>query len=608
MSPRFKPLVALLPLAFAMQAEAIEQLAALDPILVTATRQQMRTSEVLADVTVIEREELETAGHSTLEEVLAQQPGIEFAANGGPGANSSIFTRGTSSKHTLLLIDGMRVGSVTAGDVSWSRIPTNQIDRIEILRGPASSLYGSDALGGVIQIFTRQGEGPFNINAEAGVGTYNTYSASGGFNGSQNGWRYALNLSTYKTGGFNNKRKTSGADNDRDGFENNSLSGRLGYSFAPGHEVGLNAFYSDGESRYDAGGDDRNHLILSSFNSYLKNRIGDVWTSTLSIGQSVDDSRNSGSSYSLYKTNQQQFAWQNDFKTGFGKFLLGIEHLEQKVSSTNVYQLTERTNDSAQIGWSGKFQDHQLQGNLRYDDNSQFGSKNTGSIGYGYRFTPNWRANLGYGTAFRAPSFNDLYWPFTDFGSWGTYTGNPNLKPEYARNREASIHYENGQHHVSLTWFLNRVENLIASSGGLNNMPVNIGHAQLEGATLAYDGRIGDFMLMANYNHQNPRDTDKDRLLVRRAKDYGSISIGQKLGDWDWRIEVHASGERFDDTNNTKKLDAYMLTNLYGAYRLTRDWSVFARVNNLFDENYALADGYATPGANAFIGIRYTPK
>lgn len=614
MYPRFKPLAALLPFVFATPSQADTPLlvASLDPVMVTATRQEMRSSELLSDVTVVEAEELKQAGNSTLGEILSRQPGIEFYSQGSYGATGSVFMRGTSSGHTLVLVDGMRVGSASLGQMSsWSRIPASQIERIEILRGPASSLYGSDAIGGVIQIFTRTGNGPFQVNAEAGVGSYSTSTATAGFSGSQNDWRYSLNASTYRTDGFNSV-KNPGANaynRDRDGFKDQSLSGSLGYTLVKGHEVGASFFYSDGESQYDAPPkssawkDYRNLLAVSNFSTYLKNALTSNWTSTLRVGHSIDDSKNTtnGVQNSLFRTDQEQYAWQNDIRTGVGNFLLGIERLDQSVSGTGNFRVTERTIDSALVGWNGSYLAHRLQANLRYDNNSQFGDKTTGSIAYGYRLNRNWRANIGYGTAFKAPSFNDLYFPLT-FG----FQGNANLLPESSRNREAAIHYESGLHHVSLTWYLNRVENLISWSGVTS--PVNIGNARLEGTTLAYEGQLASFKLMANYNYLDPRDADTGRQLARRATNYGMASVGQHLGPWEWRIELQASDRRFDTDANTRKMGGYAITNLYGAYNFSGNWSVFARVNNLFDRDYELAADYATASTNAFVGIRYSPQ
>lgn len=613
MYPRLKPLAALLPLVFATPSQADTPLlvASLDPVMVTATRQAMRSSELLSDVTVVEPEELKQAGNSTLGEILSRQPGIEFANSGSNGATGSVFMRGTSAGHTLVLIDGMRVGSASLGQMSsWSRIPASQVERIEILRGPASSLYGSDAIGGVIQIFTRTGKGPFQVNAEAGAGTYSTSTVAAGFSGSQNDWRYSLNASAYRTDGFNSIKnpRNSAYNKDRDSFENQSLSGGLGYTLAKGHEIGASFFYSDGESMYDSGTtraaaarDYRNLLAISNFSSYLKNAFTSNWTSTLRVGRSTDDSKNTtnGVQNSLFRTDQEQYAWQNDIRTGVGNFLLGVERLDQSVTGTGNFRVTERSIDSALVGWNGNYLSHRLQANLRYDNNSQFGGKTTGSVAYGYRLNSNWRANVGYGTAFKAPSFNDLYFPLT-FG----FQGNPNLLPESSRNREAALHYETGLHHVSLTWFLNQVDNLIS----WGTSPINIGKARIEGATLAYEGQVGSFDLIANYNYLDPRDTATGRQLARRASNYGMAAIGQHLGPWEWRIEQQASDRRFDKDDNLRKLGGYGLTNLYGAYNFGGNWSVFARVNNLFDRDYEVVADFATPGTNAFVGVRYGAK
>ncbi|HZX31755.1 MAG TPA: TonB-dependent receptor, partial [Rhodocyclaceae bacterium] len=607
MYPRIKPLAVLLPILFSLPIHA-QQLASLDPIVVTATRQPMKASELLSDVTVIEREEIEKAAQSTIGELLSTQPGIEMSANGSPGAVSNIYMRGSNSSHVLVLIDGMRVGSATLGSISWSRVPVSQVDRIEILRGPASSLYGSDAIGGVVQIFTKRGSGPMQFTAEAGAGSYDTYSTSAGVSGETDGWRYSLYAGTQQSAGFNSIRNTKNAsyNPDRDGYKNDNATGSLSYSPAKGHEIGGSFFYSDGDNRYDSSPkarDYRNSLIVSSYDLYSRNAITSNWTSNLKVGRTTDNSINRTNDVrtSLFATDQDQLLWQNDVKTGVGTFLLGLERLEQKISGTSNYRIKDRSIDSAMAGWNGVFGSHRLQASLRHDQNSQFGDKNTGSVAYGFQFTPAWRANVGYGTAFKAPSFNDLYFPLT-FG----YQGNPNLLPETSRNREASVHYEAAGHHASVTWFLNRVENLISWSGVTT--PVNIGNARLEGVTLAYEGHVGSYDVQANYNYLDPRDVATGHQLARRASNFGTVALGRRLGDWEWRTEAQASDRRFDTDANTRKLSGYTIVNVYGAYHFSKDWSAFARVNNLFDREYELAGDYATPRTNVFVGVRYQPK
>jgi vitamin B12 transporter len=611
MYPRFKPIAAILPLLFASSTQAADLLASLDPLVVTATRQETRASELLSDVTVIEGEQLEQNATENVAELLARQPGIEVTQSGSYGATSSVFLRGTSSGHTLVLLDGMRLGSASLGSMStWASIPVSQIERIEILRGPASSLYGSDAIGGVIQIFTKQGEGAPHVNAEIGAGSYGTVSTTAGVSGSSERLRYAFSVAHLRSEGFDSTvRDNSSAWSlgpDKDSFENDSFSGSLAFRLAQGHEIGVTTFYSDGESQYDGSSattDYRNQQAVSSVRAYTRNQLTDAWRSTLSIGHSTDDSKNlqDGVQASLFRTDQDQYSWQNDIASHYGNFLLGLERLEQQVTGTGNFTVDERSINSALLGWNRKFGAHSLQADLRRDDNSQFGGKNTGSLAYGYRFSPAWRINTSYGTAFKAPSFNDLYYPLT----WG-YQGNPDLQPETSRNREASLHYEANGQHVSLTWFLNRVDNLISWSGVTT--PGNIGTARIEGATLAYEGEIAGYLLGASYTNQDPRDVATGHQLARRASNYGTVSLSRNFGPWETRVEVQASDRRFDTDANTTKLSGYALTNLYAAYHLDRAWSLFARFNNIFDRDYRLVSNFATPGANFFAGVRYSPQ
>ncbi len=612
MKKNLKFVAALLPL-WPLSPAIGQQLAALDTVVVTASRQAMRVSEVLSDISTVEREEIEQAGHSTLEEILSRQPGVEITSNGSAGAASNLLIRGTNSSHVLLLIDGVRVGSATSGSLPWSRIPASQIERIEILRGPASSLYGSDAIGGVVQIFTRQSDVPFSANAEAGMGSYGTRAFSAGVNGRTEGWRYGLNASRYATDGFNSRPWTTTANPDADGFSNTVLTGRLGYQFAPGHEANFSYFHSEGENKYDGTGllnDWRSASRQSSGIASLKNALTGKWTSTLSIGQSLDKSVSlrDGVFQSNFRTDQRQFGWQNDVLTSVGTFLFAAERLEQSVDTTTRYRIMERTNNSVLAGWTQGVGAHRLQANLRHDDNSQFGKKSTGSLGYGYRFSEYWRANTSFGTAFKAPTFNDLYYPST-LSSGITSVGNPNLLPEEAKNREFSLHFETGAHLYSATWYLNRVENLIIwPKTGAVRMPTNVTNARLEGVTLAYSGALGSCNLQASYDYLDARDLLTGKRLPQRAEHKATVSVGQRLGQWEWRAEAQGNARRFNDEANLVGMGGYGLLNLYGAYHFNAETSVFTRLNNVFNREYVLIDTYATAGANFFMGFRYSPK
>lgn len=585
--------------------------------VVTATRQAQRTSDVLSDVTLISREELARAGQTSVAEILARQPGVEYIASGSAGSVTNVYLRGgANEKHTLVLVDGVRVGSATLGSFSWSRLPADQVERVEILRGPASSLYGSDAIGGVVQIFTRRGEGAPRLNAEVGMGRYDTQSASAGISGAANGWNYSLQASELGTRGFNNRTDAKNLIyGDRDGFQEKSASGSLGYRIAPGHELGLSLFRSLGNSQYDSTStsqatvskDYRNLLVVSSYGVWMKNALSADWTSTLRLGKGADDSVNltNGVLSSAIRTDQTQYAWQNDLKTGFGNLMLALERLDQSLTTTTAYALKNRTIDSIILGWTGRQGRHDWQASVRRDDNSQFGGRTTESLAYGYRINDAWRVHASMGTAFRAPSFNDLYYPLS-FGS----QGNPNLRPESARNREAGVRYANSVEEISLIAFRNDISDLISWTSVLTpvNIPVNIGHARLSGATLAYSGRWGKVDIQGSWTNQDARDADTNRWIARRARNFATLSAGRDEGKWDWRVEWYGADSRFDNDQNSRVLGGYGLLGVQASLRLGQGWSLFGRVNNLFDKKYELAGDFGTSGVNLFAGLRYAPK
>ncbi len=576
-------------------------------VVVTATRQAMRTSELLSDVSVVTREEIDRAGQTTLEQLLARQPGLEYVANGGPGTNSNIFIRGAGTRQTIVLIDGLRVGSASSGDVAFSRIPLAQIERIEILRGPASSLYGADAIGGVIQVFTRRGEGAPRFNASAGYGSYNTTDASAGVSGGTESISYSLQAGHYQTDGFSAIRNPANFafSPDRDGYRNSSVSGHVAVRPAPGHELGLNLLHSDGTSKYDSfptTSDFANEQTLDTYSVYSRNRLGQAWTSTLRLGRSTDDATNrtDGLASSVFHTDQDQASWQNDFRLPVGRALLAAEYLRQHLLSTTAYPVTERSIGSLLAGWNGSLGEHRLQFNLRRDDNSQFGAKTTGLAAYGYQFTPEWRAHVSYGTAFRAPSFNELYFPDI-FGA--LFAGNPNLKPEFARNREVGLDWERGRHRFSAVYFNNKVSDLIVG------FPLrNVASATLSGTSLSYAASLGNWSGGLILDLQRPRDDATGKRLARRADEQLKAHLGYAAGPWSVTGEWQLVGERYENAANTQRLGGYGLVNLLADYRVQKDWTVFARANNIFDKQYELAKDFATAGASLFVGVRYSPQ
>ena len=575
-----------------------------DAVVVTATRLPQPRSQTLQPVNVITAEDIARSGQQTLVEVLQTLGGAEIASNGGFGQSSSVFLRGANSGHTLVLVDGIRLGSATAGTTAFEHIPLNQIERIEVVPGQLSSLYGADAIGGVIQIFTKSGKLSPGSDVSAGLGSYGTRTASGGLNRSFNNTDYSLNIGYFETRGFDATKPgiPFGQHNpDRDGYRNENMSGKIAHHLDDKNEFGLTLFRSDGRAHFDAGAttDDLSHQTLSTYTIYSSNQITERWQSVARIGESSDDLTVTGAFPGFFRTKQPQLTWQNNIKLGPGTALAGAEYLEQHVESDTSFTQTRRTVRSAFAGYVGQVEQHDWQFNVREDDNSQFGHHTTGLAGYAYRLTSQLRLRAGAGTAFKAPTFNDLYFPGFS---------NPNLKPEKSRSEEVGVNYQAGSHRFSATYFENRLTDLIVLDSTFT--PQNLNRAKITGTQFSYQGFRGGLQANATLTLQKPVNEDTGKLLQRRAKEYGSISLSDAIGEWRLGSEVVATGPRFDSSteNPASRMHGYALFNLTAGYALNREWSVRARWNNVFNRSYELVQNFNTPGSNVFVAVQYQPQ
>lgn len=597
----------LMALLHSLSAFALEPTST-DEVIVTANRIAQTREQVIADVTVIDRKEIERAGQSSLVELLQTQPGVEVSSNGGAGKASSVFLRGTNADHVVVLLDGLRINSATLGTTAFENIPLAQIERIEILRGPASSLYGADAIGGVIQIFTKRGEGKPRIYGAAGYGSYNTRTAEAGISGSAGATAYSLHASSYDTDGFSSKDFRSGPQKDRDGYRNLSISGNLSHELAKGHELGLQFFQSEGHNEYDGGNTFPNYgeTTQLSYAVTSKNSFASNWLSTLRLGEGVDDSddKSSAISSSHFKTKQRQYSWQNDIGLPLGTLTLLYDKLEQRVESSTTYDKTSRSNEALMAGYLVNLGAHSLRASYRNDHNTQFGTYETGGLGYGFRFNPNWRATVSYGTAFKAPTFNQLYFPFG--------IGDPTLEPEESRNIEAGLRYEDTASSFSAVVFDNKIENLIFFDLGTFKF-ANVNSARIRGLSLTGTQNWGQLKFRASADFQSPKDEETDKFLHRRAQRHGTAGVSYDYGSWRFGSEVVMSSHRYNDESNTKRLGGYTLLNLTADYAINQDWKLQARANNVFDKDYTLAYdsfsevAYNTAGANVFVSVRYQP-
>lgn len=607
-----KPLAIAVAVCAAFSAPVFAQTAQstnLETIVVTATRTPQIAKEVLADNITISAEEIARSGQLSLVELLQRKRGIEITRNGGPGANSSVFIRGADNKQSIVLIDGVRVGSSTSGGANWSAIPLSQVDHIEIVYGPLSSLYGADAVGGVVQIFTKKGEGPATPIVSAGVGSYETRNLEAGVSGSSGAFRYALRAAHERSDGFSATRPGAFAYNpDKDGYENNGASGQFSFDLAKDQEVGITFLNSRLDSQFDSSSsfDDRMLQRLQNIAVYSRNRFAPNWTSEVQFGQSKDLSDSyTAFGKTSFNTTQTDIVWQNNFKIDTSDLLqVLLEQRKEKVDSTTTELDGSRRTNSVAVAYQLKRGQHLASASVRHDDSDQFGSHSTGNVAYGYRINDKLRVNASYGTSFRAPTFNELYFP--GFG----FAGN---KPERGRNTEAGFYYEDGTSEFSAVVYRNRVTDLIVTAipcpdtsiSRARGCAYNVDEALLTGISLGGKTTYRAFTLRASLDLQDPRDETTDRTLQRRAKRHGTIGVDYAAGLLRVGGEVQFSGERFDDLANRNKLGGYGVVNLHASYDIAPKWTLFGRWDNVFDKNYELARNYNTPGSNVFVGVRY---
>lgn len=582
----------------------------LPQVTVTGTRQQSRLDEQVAHVSIIDRDQLDRSTGRSLTEVLATQAGIQATANGGPAASSSLFIRGTESRHVLLLVDGIRYGSVTSGGPVLNGIALDQIERIEIVRGPMSSLYGSDAVGGVIQIFTRRGQPGMRPHASVTVGSKRFGGLAAGVSGGDERWDYAVTAQHQRNRGFSATNAHVPFDSfngDDDGFRQSSIAANLGWTFLPDWQARATVIETQGRVDFDDGAppdqpgiDSQAKIRTQVMGLSVDGRLGAAWRTTLRASRSEDryDTVRASSDFDLglFQTVQDQYGWENRLALPVGNVVVGLERIEQSVSKPPPqYDVDDRSINAAFIGYDLSREVHHLQASLRHDRNSRYGSKTTGALGYGLDLNANWRIGGSFGTSFVAPTFNQLYYP--DFG-------NPDLKPEEGRQGEVFVRYVRPGHEVRLAHYQNRIRGFISSGP----RPVNVNRSRIEGWELAWTGYQGPWRMRLSADWLDPRDTESGRQLPRRAKRLATAAVDRELADWTVGAAIRAVGGRFDDRSNTIRLGGFALFDLHADWRANADWSLGARLNNLTDRRYETAWGYNQPGRELYLTARYTPR
>lgn len=598
--------VALALLAAGLQPSlAAAQTATLRETVVTATRTPQPLADLVADVSIVDRETIETSGATGLVDVLARVPGVEISRNGGPGSTTSLYLRGAEQRFTAVYIDGVRVDSQTTGGAPWEAIPLGLIDRIEVLRGPAAAVYGSDAVGGVIQIFTRKGEGPAQPYVGIGAGSHGTYKAEAGVSGSAGEGRgvdYALGLEREISDGFN-ARPVAGQNPDKDGLRRSAVNARVGLQIDPRQRIEGTLLGADTNAGYDTtplGNDDRALHRMHALGLNWRAQWTEHYTTRVSVTDSRDRYETRPSPY-VTDTRLRGYLFQNEWRQGGHLVTAALERREDHLSNGEIDG--DRSQDALALGYGFTAGPHAVQLNARHDSDSEFGGHNTGSIAYGYAITPQWRATASAGTSFRAPT---LYQRFSPYGV-------ASLQPEEGRNVELGLRWAQGASSASIVAYRNRVKNLIVfgAAGPCRDeygCYANAGRARYEGVTLSAQHTLGAVQLRASVDLQNHHDETTGRQLARRAKRHATLGADTRIAGWTVGSEVQAEGRRFDNAANTTVLGGYTLVNLYASTRVAQDTTLLARVDNIADKTYQTARTYAQAGRTFYVGLKWAPR
>jgi vitamin B12 transporter len=587
----------------------------LPEVVVTPSRSAQPLADALPHTTVLGPEDIVRSQAVDLPSLLVREAGFQFNQNGGRGTASSVFLRGASSLQVLVLVDGVPITKQdTTGSVSLEHLMLDQIERVEIVRGNVSAVYGSGAIGGVIQIFSKKAAGQPSAQVSAEAGSRGSYklAASAQAALADGATRITAGASSNRTDGFSaiNPAQLPSANPDADGYRNDSWSFSLAQDLAKGHTLGLRSSHSTGRFDYDSGESfdaptdiHTGRTRVQSTTLHSENRFTPDWLSKLSFAQSEDDGRIDVQSAFPFnvdsRTRNRVVNWVNTVALGDAVVLTaGLEAQRQAYDSQDSFGgnlLTKRKTRALFAGLQGEFGAHSLQANVRRDKAQSLRAETTGYLGYGFKLGTDWKVLASTSTALNIPPLGYLFDPFS---------GNPNLRPEKAQSRELGLQYSQGSHIVRATAFSTRTRDLLLYN--FNTFAFdNISASKNQGLELSYSGTVGATSLRASLTAQNPKDETTGQVLRRRAKELAALSVSHPVGPWrlgaDWRY----SGSRPDAS---ERLASYSVLDLSARYVISQDWEAFARVENAGNQRYQTAFGYKQTPRGFFAGLRWTPK
>ncbi|PCJ32846.1 MAG: cobalamin receptor [Gammaproteobacteria bacterium] len=577
----------------------------LDTVTVTANR--MASDNVLAATTVITRDDIERLQITDLSSLLSRQVGIDFTTNGGIGKTSSLFIRGTSSDHVLFLVDGVKWYSATSGGSAIQHFPVEQIERIEIVRGSRSGLYGSEAIGGVIQIFTRKGQQGMTPYAKVAYGTHASKQVAAGISGGNDTTKYNFSVNHQSTDGIDLGRDLN---KDNDGYENTSFSANVEHDFTKNVTVGINITRAESDNEYDDFGTTNimeGEATQQILGSHLSWNVNDIWTLSAQINESRDQSESfkNSSSDGIYNTRRRSMSVINTLSLNDSHIVnLGWDYENDHIASNATYAETSRDNKAVFISLQSQLDKASWLLSGRHDNNEAFGTHNTGTAEWGYQLHDNLQITANYGTAFKAPSFNSLYYPG---GS-----GNPLVKPEESKSWGFGFNGVESNFDWAFNFYNTKIINLIEwapiSPGSWTYVPSNVASAEIKGVEFEINTTLFGADISADASFLSPEDSSNGTTLQRRAKRLANLHIDKQWNAWSAGASWKLRGQSFNKKNNIDPLGGFSIVDLRTAYKVNQDWLVQASINNLFDKEYQTVKGYNSLDRTAMLTLSYSPK
>ncbi len=597
-----------------------EEVYDLGEIVVTAARTAQTVDETLAPVTVINRKQIERAQATTVAELINQSaPGVQVTSNGGPGSSSGVYIRGTKTAQTLILMNGQKINTASSGSAPLEYLDTDQIERIEIVRGPRSTLYGADAVGGVINIITRKGSGDPALTVKAGGGSRGTGEYGLNFSGEIEGTQFNLGARLFETQGYDRTVDgDKGTNWDDDAYRNKSISGGLSRNFDDGIEAGVNFAHAEGKSEYDNVYDIAAYPVSdfeeSLINAYVSTSINDIWGSRIEAGFVRDHRADSGNGDPSYAENKRySFSWLNDISWAETQLLTtGIDYSNDTVNSNTTYIISERYNTGIFAQNLTTFDNSDLQLGGRYDENEAFGGQFTGNASWGVNLPKQMRLVASYGTAFRAPTFADMYRQSSS--PWSQSIPNLDLKPEHSKNAELELRGILGaDSHWTVNIYQNDMDDMLAAMEVEPStwQTVNVDKARIRGIEFEVGTHYAGWDINTNITYVDPENRsgkDSGKKLHYRAQQMAALNMDKDFGRWSLGGTFRGQGKTWVDTANTAQLPGFGTFDLRASVELTPQFETQFKVVNLLDKNYQSVNGYQGEPRGVFATFVWSPE